>query len=227
MDPLGRARGVRGRDARRAPRQGGRREIDRRSLGPGGDDVARSADAARTGALSRAQPEHAGDPESRRRVDEARRHPFLGRRAHLRDVRGNRAGSCRPRPRAQGGDARGETHAPARLLRRRHAAAAGRHAVAGTPWRQGSLPAMILTLLSMAWSSELAALVWLGAALVAAIIEVSVPHFGFGFVSIGAVAGAGMAYFGYGVTAQMAVFVVVLSVSLLALRSTLLGTLMG
>jgi membrane protein implicated in regulation of membrane protease activity len=86
---------------------------------------------------------------------------------------------------------------------------------------------MILTLLSMAWSSELAALVWLGAALIAAIIEVSVPHFGFGFVSIGAVAGAGMAFFGYGVTAQMAVFVFVLSVSLLALRSTLLGKLMG
>jgi membrane protein implicated in regulation of membrane protease activity len=82
---------------------------------------------------------------------------------------------------------------------------------------------MMLTLLSMAWSSELAALAWLAVALVAAIIEVSVPHFGFGFVSIGAVAGAAMAYFGYGVTAQMAVFVAVLSVSLLLLRSRLLG----
>lgn len=86
---------------------------------------------------------------------------------------------------------------------------------------------MILTLLSMAWSSELAALVWLAVALIAAIIEVSVPHFGFGFVSIGAVAGAGMAFFGYGVTAQMAVFVAVLSISLLALRSRLLGAWMG
>ena len=84
---------------------------------------------------------------------------------------------------------------------------------------------MMLTLLSMAWSSELAALVWLAVALVAAIIEVSIPHFGFGFVSIGAVAGAAMAYFGYGVTAQMSVFVAVLSVSLLALRSRLLGRL--
>jgi len=87
---------------------------------------------------------------------------------------------------------------------------------------------MILTLLSMAWSSELAALVWLAVALIAAIIEVSVPHFGFGFVSIGAIAGAAMAYFGgYGVTAQMAVFVAVLSVSLLLLRSRLLGRLMS
>jgi len=83
----------------------------------------------------------------------------------------------------------------------------------------------MLTLLSMAWSSELAALVWLAVALVAAIIEVSIPHFGFGFVSIGAIAGAAMAYVGYGVTPQMAVFVAVLSVSLLALRSRLLGRL--
>ena len=84
---------------------------------------------------------------------------------------------------------------------------------------------MMLTLLSMAWSSELAALVWLIVALIAAIIEVSVPHFGFGFVSIGAIAGAAMAYVGYSITAQMAVFVVVLSVSLLLLRSRLLGRL--
>ena len=84
---------------------------------------------------------------------------------------------------------------------------------------------MMLTLLSMAWSSELAALVWLAVALIAGIIEVSIPHFGFGFVSIGAIAAAAMAYFGYGVTAQMAVFVAVLSASLLLLRSRLVGTL--
>ena len=84
---------------------------------------------------------------------------------------------------------------------------------------------MMLTLLSMAWSSELAALVWLVVALIAAIIEVSIPHFGFGFVSIGAIAGAAMAYFDYSVTAQMAVFVAVLSVSLIALRSRLIGRL--
>jgi len=84
---------------------------------------------------------------------------------------------------------------------------------------------MMLWLISMAWSSELAALVWLVVALIAAIIEVSIPHFGFGFVSIGAVVAAGMAYFGYGVTAQMTVFVAVLSASLLLLRSRLIGRL--
>jgi len=84
---------------------------------------------------------------------------------------------------------------------------------------------MMLWLISMAWSSELAALVWLVVALIAAIIEVSIPHFGFGFVSIGAVAAAAMAYFGYGVTAQMTVFVAILSLSLLLLRSRLIGRL--
>jgi len=84
---------------------------------------------------------------------------------------------------------------------------------------------MMLTLISMAWSAELAALVWLVVALIAAIIEVSIPHFGFGFVSIGAVAAAAMAYFGYSVTAQMAVFVAILSVSLVLLRSRLIGRL--
>jgi membrane protein implicated in regulation of membrane protease activity len=84
---------------------------------------------------------------------------------------------------------------------------------------------MMLWLISMAWSSELAALVWLVVALIAAIIEVSIPHFGFGFVSIGAVAAAAMAYLDYSVTAQMAVFVAVLSASLLLLRSRLIGRL--
>src|SRR5262249_47974347 len=114
----------------------------------------------------------------------------------------------------------GEAHAAARDVRAGDAADPARHALARARWRPRSLPVMMLTLLSMAWSSELAALVWLAAALVAAIIEVSIPHFGFGFVSVGA---AAMAYFDYGVTAQMAVFVSVLSVSLLALRSRLLG----
>jgi membrane protein implicated in regulation of membrane protease activity len=86
---------------------------------------------------------------------------------------------------------------------------------------------MMLTLLSMAWSSELAMLVWLAAALVSAIVEVSIPHFGFGFVSFGAIAAAAMAYAGYTVPAQIAVFVVVMSVSLLALRSALVSRLGG
>ena len=86
---------------------------------------------------------------------------------------------------------------------------------------------MMLTLLSMMFPSELAILVWLAAALVAAIVEVSIPHFGFGFVSFGAIAAAAMAYFGYGVTAQVGTFVVVMSVSLLLLRSRLLAMIGG
>jgi membrane protein implicated in regulation of membrane protease activity len=85
----------------------------------------------------------------------------------------------------------------------------------------------MLTLLSMAWSSELAMFVWLAAALISAIIEVSIPHFGFGFVSIGAIAAAGMAFFGVGVAPQIAVFVVVMIVSLGFLRSRLIGRLGG
>jgi membrane protein implicated in regulation of membrane protease activity len=86
---------------------------------------------------------------------------------------------------------------------------------------------MMLTLLSMALSSELAILVWLAAALIAAIVEVSIPHFGFGFVSIGAITAAAMAWFGYAVPVQIGVFVVVMSVSLLALRSKLMARVGG
>jgi membrane protein implicated in regulation of membrane protease activity len=82
------------------------------------------------------------------------------------------------------------------------------------------------TFLSM-WSSELDVAIWLGLALVAAIIEVSVPHFGSAFVSAGAVAAAAAAYFGLGVTAQVLVFVVVLTVSLVALRARLLHRVAG
>ena len=75
--------------------------------------------------------------------------------------------------------------------------------------------------------SELQVLVWLAIALVASIIEVSIPHFGFAFVGAGAVAAAGAAFFKYGVPVQLAVFVVVLVVSLVMLRSRLLGRLGG
>lgn len=85
---------------------------------------------------------------------------------------------------------------------------------------------MITTLLSM-WSAEIGMLVWLAIALVAAIIEVSIPHFGSAFVSAGAVAAAGMAFFGFTVPAQVLVFVVVLSVSIMALRSRLLSRVGG
>jgi membrane protein implicated in regulation of membrane protease activity len=89
---------------------------------------------------------------------------------------------------------------------------------------------MILRFLSdwfSQWAAEVGSLSWLAVALVAAIIEVSVPHFGCAFISAGAVAAAAAAFFGYGVPVQIGTFVVVMTVSLVALRSNLLGLLAG
>src|SRR6188474_2897370 len=77
------------------------------------------------------------------------------------------------------------------------------------------------------WPFEATALGWLGVAFVAAIIEVSVPHFGSMFVSLGAVAGAATALLGYGVPVQFATFIVVMVASLAGLRSRLVGRLGG
>jgi inner membrane protein len=77
------------------------------------------------------------------------------------------------------------------------------------------------------WLSEVATLAWLALALVGAIVEVSIPHFGFAFVSAGAVAAAVAAYFGFGIIPQIGIFVVVLAVSLIGLRSRLVGYLGG
>jgi membrane protein implicated in regulation of membrane protease activity len=74
---------------------------------------------------------------------------------------------------------------------------------------------------------ESTALGWLGIAFVAAIIEVSIPHFGSMFVSIGAVAGATAALLGFGAPVQLGAFIVVMVVSLTALRSRLVGRLGG
>jgi membrane protein implicated in regulation of membrane protease activity len=77
------------------------------------------------------------------------------------------------------------------------------------------------------WLFEASALGWLGVAFVAAIVEVSVPHFGSMFISLGAVAGAAVALLGFGVTAQFATFIVVMVVSLAVLRTRLVGRLGG
>jgi membrane protein implicated in regulation of membrane protease activity len=77
------------------------------------------------------------------------------------------------------------------------------------------------------WIFEPTALGWLGIAFIAAIIEVSVPHFGSMFVSLGAVAGAAAALLGYDVTIQVGTFIVVMVASLAALRSRLMGRLGG
>lgn len=85
----------------------------------------------------------------------------------------------------------------------------------------------VLTAWFSQWAAEVGSLSWLAVALVAAVIEVSVPHFGCAFISAGAVAAAAAAFFGFGVAAQIGVFVVVMSVSLMALRWNLLGMLAG
>jgi membrane protein implicated in regulation of membrane protease activity len=85
---------------------------------------------------------------------------------------------------------------------------------------------MILDALSglfRSWVAEVSTLAWLALALVAAIVEVSVPHFGFAFVSVAAVVAAVAAYFGAQVIVQIFLFVVVLAASLIALRSRLVG----
>jgi membrane protein implicated in regulation of membrane protease activity len=77
------------------------------------------------------------------------------------------------------------------------------------------------------WPFEANALGWLGVAFVAAIVEVSVPHFGSMFVSLGALAGAGLALLGFGMSAQLGAFIVVMVGSLGLLRSRLIGRLGG
>jgi membrane protein implicated in regulation of membrane protease activity len=77
------------------------------------------------------------------------------------------------------------------------------------------------------WAAEVGSLSWLAVALVAAVIEVTLPHFGCAFVSAGAVAAAAAAFFGYGVPVQIGTFVVVMTVSLVALRANLLNRLAG
>jgi membrane protein implicated in regulation of membrane protease activity len=85
----------------------------------------------------------------------------------------------------------------------------------------------ILSAIFSSWAAEIGSLFWLGIALLAAILEVSVPHFGCAFISAGAVAAAAAAFFGFGVPVQIATFVVVLTVSIAALRARLLDRVGG
>jgi membrane-bound serine protease (ClpP class) len=77
------------------------------------------------------------------------------------------------------------------------------------------------------WAAQVGALSWLAVALVAGILEISVPHFGCAFVSAGAVAAAATAFFGFSVGAQIGTFVFVMVVSIVALRQNLLNRLAG
>jgi membrane protein implicated in regulation of membrane protease activity len=65
-------------------------------------------------------------------------------------------------------------------------------------------------------------LAWVTLGIVAAIVEVSIPHFGIAFVGVAAIAAAFVAYFDFTLVAQLATFVVVLGVSLVFLRPRLL-----
>lgn len=72
---------------------------------------------------------------------------------------------------------------------------------------------------------EWPALGWLALAIVSAIVEVSIPHFGLIFVAIGAVGAALTAALALSVSDQIVVFGVVLTVSVLALRPRLVASL--
>jgi membrane protein implicated in regulation of membrane protease activity len=65
--------------------------------------------------------------------------------------------------------------------------------------------------------------IWITVAVVAAIVEVSVPHFGVIFVSAGAVAAALAAFLGLGLAAQMILFIIVVGVSFLVLRPKIIA----
>jgi membrane protein implicated in regulation of membrane protease activity len=74
---------------------------------------------------------------------------------------------------------------------------------------------------------EPTALLWLVVAFIAAVLEVSIPHFGSAFVGAGAIAAAAASFLGFGLSVQLTTFIVVLVVSLVTLRSRLLGRLGG
>ena len=74
---------------------------------------------------------------------------------------------------------------------------------------------------------EWPALGWLALAVVSAIVEVSIPHFGLVFVALGAVGAAVAAALGLSDPIQIVVFCVVLTVSVLALRPYLVGRLVS
>ncbi|HEY7287670.1 MAG TPA: hypothetical protein VH497_19600, partial [Vicinamibacterales bacterium] len=57
------------------------------------------------------------------------------------------------------------------------------------------------------WGSQFAVFMWLIVAFVAAILEVSIPHFGSAFVSAGAIAAAAAAYMDFSVPLQIGTFV--------------------
>jgi membrane protein implicated in regulation of membrane protease activity len=68
---------------------------------------------------------------------------------------------------------------------------------------------------------------WVALAIVAAIVEVSVPHFGFVFVGVAALVAAAAAAFSAGPAAQIAAFALILIVSFAVLRPWLVARASG
>ena len=77
------------------------------------------------------------------------------------------------------------------------------------------------------WGIDSPAVGWLVVAIVAAIIEVSIPTFGVIFVSLAAVIAAVAAWLGLGFIPQLLLFVVALALSLALLRPRLMARLSG
>jgi membrane protein implicated in regulation of membrane protease activity len=68
-------------------------------------------------------------------------------------------------------------------------------------------------------------LAWITLAIVTAIVEVSIPHFGVIFVSLGAVAAAAASFLGGSLSVQIGTFAVVVIASLVLLRPRLMSRL--
>lgn len=66
------------------------------------------------------------------------------------------------------------------------------------------------------------AAIWITVAIVAALVEVSIPHFGIIFISLGGLAAAAAAYFSLGLPVQIVIFIIVVAVSFLVLRPMVL-----
>jgi membrane protein implicated in regulation of membrane protease activity len=66
------------------------------------------------------------------------------------------------------------------------------------------------------------AAIWITVAIVAALIEVSIPHFGIIFVTVGALAAALAAYLAFGLPVQIILFIIVVAISFLLLRPMVL-----
>jgi membrane protein implicated in regulation of membrane protease activity len=66
------------------------------------------------------------------------------------------------------------------------------------------------------------AAIWITVAIIAALVEVSIPHFGIIFISVGALAAAGAAYFSLGLPLQIVIFIIVVAISFMILRPMVL-----